>query len=152
MARQGALSRAAYLMSGDRHVAEDLVPTSLARVWSRWDHVSRVGNVDAYVHRILVNTFISVAAAARRRRWFGAAGGTSVVALAGAAIAFGLAGLSGAGAGSTLPSPSTTLASPIPTAGTTGQQTGAAAYCPRSNAGTVDWPAIDDQRFSSSTP
>src|SRR6266542_2786756 len=118
-------------MSGDRHVAEDLVPTSLARVWSRWDHVSRVGNVDAYVHRILVNTFISVAAAARRRRWFGAA------------IAFGLAGLSGAGAGSTLPSPSTTLASPIPTAGTTGQQTGAAAYCPRSNAGTVDWPAID---------
>jgi RNA polymerase sigma-70 factor (sigma-E family) len=65
MARQGALGRAAYLMSGDRHLAEDLVQTSLARAWSQWEVVSRAGNVDAYVHRILVNAFIS----ATRRRW-----------------------------------------------------------------------------------
>jgi RNA polymerase sigma-70 factor (sigma-E family) len=67
VARQGALGRAAYLMSGDRHLAEDLVQISLARAWRRWDHVSQAGNVDAYVHRILVNTFVASA----RRRWWG---------------------------------------------------------------------------------
>ena len=67
VARQGALVRAAYLMSGDRHLAEDLVQTSLTKAWTRWDRVSRAGNVDAYVHRILVNTFV----AATRRRWWG---------------------------------------------------------------------------------
>lgn len=67
MARQGALIRAAYLMSGDRHLAEDLVQTSLAKAWARWAQVSRAGNVDAYVHRILVNTFV----AGTRRRWWG---------------------------------------------------------------------------------
>jgi RNA polymerase sigma-70 factor (sigma-E family) len=64
-ARQHALVRAAYLMTGDRHLAEDLVQTALARAWSRWTSVSRTENPDAYVHRILVNTFI----AANRRRW-----------------------------------------------------------------------------------
>jgi RNA polymerase sigma-70 factor (sigma-E family) len=54
-------------MSGDRHTAEDLVQTSLAKAWSKWARVSRAGNVDAYVHRILVNTFV----ASTRRRWWG---------------------------------------------------------------------------------
>lgn len=67
IARQGALCRAAYLMSGDRHLAEDLVQTALAKAWRRWDDVSRAGNVDAYVHRILVNAFVS----SWRRRWRG---------------------------------------------------------------------------------
>lgn len=65
--RQSALHRAAYLLSGDRHLAEDLVQTTLAKVWSRWERVSAAGNVDAYVHRILVNTFIG----STRRRWWG---------------------------------------------------------------------------------
>lgn len=67
VARQGALTRAAYLMSGDRHTAEDLVQSSLAKAWTRWEHVSRSTNVDAYVHRILINTFV----ASTRRRWWG---------------------------------------------------------------------------------
>jgi hypothetical protein len=39
-ARYGALSRTAYLLTGDWHLAEDLVQTALykaARVWSRVD-------------------------------------------------------------------------------------------------------------------
>ena len=66
-ARRGALGRVAYLMSGDRYLAEDLVQTSLTRAWTRWDVVSRTGNVDAYMHRMLVNAFVS----ATRRRWRG---------------------------------------------------------------------------------
>ena len=66
-ARQGVLIRAARLMCGDRYLAEDLVQTTLAKAWARWGHVSRADNVDAYVHRILVNTFV----AATRRRWWG---------------------------------------------------------------------------------
>src|SRR5881392_2348762 len=61
------LARAAYLMSGYRYLAEDLVQTSLTRAWTRWDTVSRAGNVDAYVHRMLVNAVRSAA----RRRWRG---------------------------------------------------------------------------------
>jgi RNA polymerase sigma-70 factor (sigma-E family) len=67
VARQSALLRAAYLLSGDRHTAEDLVQTSLTKVWLRWSHVSQAGNVDAYVHRVLVNAYIS----STRRRWWG---------------------------------------------------------------------------------
>jgi RNA polymerase sigma-70 factor (sigma-E family) len=65
-ARQGTLLRAAYLMSGDRHHAEDLVQTALTKAWGRWAAVSRSDNVDAYMHRILVNTFL----ASTRRRWW----------------------------------------------------------------------------------
>ena len=54
-ARQAGLLRTAYLLTGDRHVAEDLVQTSLAKLYLAWDKVRARDSVDAYVRRVLVN-------------------------------------------------------------------------------------------------
>jgi RNA polymerase sigma-70 factor (sigma-E family) len=65
MARTGALSRTAYLLTGDHHLAEDLLQVALSRVASRWPEV-RGGRPEAYVRRVLVNEFLSWR---RRRRY-----------------------------------------------------------------------------------
>jgi RNA polymerase sigma-70 factor (sigma-E family) len=54
-ARQASLLRTAYLLTGDRHTAEDLVQTSLAKLYLSWDKVRDRDSVDAYVRRVLVN-------------------------------------------------------------------------------------------------
>jgi DNA-directed RNA polymerase specialized sigma24 family protein len=54
-ARQPSLMRTAYLLTGDRHQAEDLVQTSLAKLYLAWDRVRNRESVDGYVRRILVN-------------------------------------------------------------------------------------------------
>jgi len=54
-ARQPALLRTAYLLTGDRHTAEDLVQTALAKLYLSWDKVNRRESLDGYVRRILVN-------------------------------------------------------------------------------------------------
>src|SRR5688500_9926026 len=52
-ARSDALVRTAYLLTGDVHLAEDLVQDVLARVVRRWTSVARAGDVEAYVRRAL---------------------------------------------------------------------------------------------------
>src|SRR4051794_18458578 len=64
--RAAALRRSAYLLCGDTHQADDLVQETLTTAYARWARVSRADNVDAYVQRILVHTFISE----RRRGWW----------------------------------------------------------------------------------
>ena len=54
-ARQPSLLRTAYLLTGDRHAAEDLVQTALAKLYLSWDKVQQRDSVDGYVRRILVN-------------------------------------------------------------------------------------------------
>ena len=54
-ARQPSLLRTAYLLTGDRHQAEDILQTSLAKLYLAWDKVHDRGSVDAYVRRIMVN-------------------------------------------------------------------------------------------------
>lgn len=54
-ARQPALLRTAYLLTGDRHQAEDLLQNSLAKLYLAWDRVRDRGTMDAYVRRIMVN-------------------------------------------------------------------------------------------------
>jgi RNA polymerase sigma-70 factor (sigma-E family) len=54
-ARQPSLLRTAYLLTGDRHQAEDVLQTSLAKLYLAWDKVRDRGSVDAYVRRIMVN-------------------------------------------------------------------------------------------------
>jgi len=54
-ARQGRLLRTAYLLTGDQHQAEDLLQTSLAKLYLAWDKVRERDSVDAYVRRIMVN-------------------------------------------------------------------------------------------------
>jgi RNA polymerase sigma-70 factor (sigma-E family) len=52
-ARSGALLRTAYLLTGDRQHAEDLVQTALLRAMRRWAQ-ARVAP-EAYVRRVLIN-------------------------------------------------------------------------------------------------
>jgi RNA polymerase sigma-70 factor (sigma-E family) len=67
-ARQPSLLRTAYLLTGDRHTAEDLVQTSLAKLYLSWDKVERREVVDGYVRRILVNEHNSLWRRAWKRR------------------------------------------------------------------------------------
>ena len=64
-ARGRALARTAYLLTGDVHLAEDLVQETLARVADRWPRVVRRGEPDAYATRVLHNLAVD---AWRRRR------------------------------------------------------------------------------------
>ncbi len=50
--RSGALLRSAYLLTGDRHLAEDLVQTALAKTALRWDRINQ-RNAEAYTRRVL---------------------------------------------------------------------------------------------------
>ena len=64
-ARSAALFGTAVLLTGDRHLAEDLLQTALAKAWLSWGRVH--GDHEGYVRKILVNTYISM----WRRRWNG---------------------------------------------------------------------------------
>ena len=54
-ARWGPLFRTAYLLTGRRHDAEDLLQTALARTCVRWDSIRDKGAADAYVRRTMVH-------------------------------------------------------------------------------------------------
>lgn len=66
-ARWTRLVRAAVLLGCTPHEAEDVVQAALTRCLTKWSRVRRADDRDAYVHRIVVNTFIDQ----RRRRWRG---------------------------------------------------------------------------------
>jgi RNA polymerase sigma-70 factor (sigma-E family) len=59
VARGPALTRTAYLLTGDSASAEDLVQSALVKTASRWRRVIAGGNPEAYVRRIMVNDRIS---------------------------------------------------------------------------------------------
>ncbi|GAA1393568.1 SigE family RNA polymerase sigma factor [Catellatospora coxensis] len=59
VARGGALSRTAYLLTGEHHAAEDLVQTALARAAARWRQILEQGEPEAYVRRIMINERIT---------------------------------------------------------------------------------------------
>lgn len=58
-ARWPHLVRTAYLLTGDHHEAEDLVQSTLAKVYLGWSRIRRLDVPDAYVHRALVNNNLS---------------------------------------------------------------------------------------------
>lgn len=64
-ARQDALLRTAYLLVGDRHQAEDVLQTALAKLYLSWDRVREREALDGYVRRIMVNETTSL----WRRPW-----------------------------------------------------------------------------------
>jgi RNA polymerase sigma-70 factor (sigma-E family) len=67
-ARQASLLRTAYLLTGNRHTAEDLVQTAFAKLYLSWDRVQQHGSIDGYVRRILVNENNSLWRRAWKRR------------------------------------------------------------------------------------
>lgn len=58
-ARTGALARVAYLLTGDHHLAEDLVQQALLRVAGRWPALVARGDPDAYVRRVMYHQHVS---------------------------------------------------------------------------------------------
>ena len=64
-ARSTALLRTAFLLTHDHGLAEDLLQTALTKSWFVWSRIS--GEPEAYVRRVLVNTFASW----WRRKWNG---------------------------------------------------------------------------------
>lgn len=63
--RRPHLYRSAWLLCGDPHRAEDLVQEVLTKLYVAWPRVSRLGNIEAYVRRMLVNGHIDES----RRPW-----------------------------------------------------------------------------------
>ncbi len=63
-ARRAALLRTAYLLTGHREDAEDLVQVALVKVVPRWGRIA--DDPEPYVRKVLVNESIS---RWRRRRW-----------------------------------------------------------------------------------
>jgi RNA polymerase sigma-70 factor (sigma-E family) len=68
-ARGPSLLHAAWLLTGDRHRAEDLVQTALGKAWPYWSSIGAAGqgSYDAYVRKMMMTTYI----AWWRRRWTG---------------------------------------------------------------------------------
>ncbi|WP_331766097.1 SigE family RNA polymerase sigma factor [Embleya sp. NBC_00896] len=54
--RWSRLLRAAYLLTGNHHDAEDLTQAAFARAYAKWERVDNSDNPDAYMWRILVHT------------------------------------------------------------------------------------------------
>ncbi len=54
--RSPSYLRTAYLLTGDWGHAEDLLQTSLAKVYRAWGRLRDHDNLDAYVRRVMVNT------------------------------------------------------------------------------------------------
>ncbi|MEO3853879.1 SigE family RNA polymerase sigma factor [Acrocarpospora sp. B8E8] len=61
---QRSLIRTAYLLTGDAHLAEDLLQSVLAKLVGRWPKVARLEHPEAYARKALLNQHISW----RRRR------------------------------------------------------------------------------------
>jgi len=58
--RTRALLRSAYLLTGDQHLAEDLVQEALARTHRAWGRLDRVGNAEAYARKVMYHAQVSV--------------------------------------------------------------------------------------------
>lgn len=54
-ARQMALSRTAYLLTGDHHAAQDLVQSALVKTAAHWSRLIANGDPEAYIRRVMVN-------------------------------------------------------------------------------------------------
>ncbi len=57
-ARSGALRRTAYLLCGDWHSADDLVQTTLTKLYVAWPRVQRRDDVEPYVRTVLLRTYL----------------------------------------------------------------------------------------------
>jgi len=58
-ARAGQLYRSAYLLTTSAQGAEDLVQTALAKTFAAWPRVRSADDPVAYVHGVLIKTFLS---------------------------------------------------------------------------------------------
>jgi RNA polymerase sigma-70 factor (sigma-E family) len=66
LARTAALQRAAYLMVGERGLAQDLVQEALVKTYVAWPRLRDPANAEAYTRRVITTTALSWF---RRRSW-----------------------------------------------------------------------------------
>lgn len=66
VANERRLFRALYVVTGNRHEAEDVMQTAFCKVWERWDKVARVDDPVGYLFRTAFNTHRSAARRAIR--------------------------------------------------------------------------------------
>lgn len=64
-ARGEALLRFALMLCGDRHGAEDLVQSVLAKAYPRWGRIASLDRPEAYLRKVLVHEQLRRS----RRRW-----------------------------------------------------------------------------------
>jgi RNA polymerase sigma-70 factor (sigma-E family) len=64
-ARWSALYRLSYLLAASPAGAEDLLQTSLEKAYVRWHRIGGMEYAEAYVRRMIANTYLS----GRRRAW-----------------------------------------------------------------------------------
>ncbi|MFD6713085.1 RNA polymerase subunit sigma [Micromonospora sp. TSRI0369] len=57
--RTPALLRSAYLLTGDQHLAEDLVQSALARTHRAWNRLHETGNAEAYTRKVMYHLQVS---------------------------------------------------------------------------------------------
>ncbi|MER7279863.1 SigE family RNA polymerase sigma factor [Dactylosporangium sp. NPDC000244] len=57
--RSAALLRSAYLLTGDQHLAEDLVQSALARTHRSWGRLRDRGNAEAYTRKVMYHLQVS---------------------------------------------------------------------------------------------
>ncbi len=62
-----SLHRTAYLLTGSREAAQDVVQTALTRVYLAWDRHAQWESPTAYARQVVVNTVLTN----QRRRWTG---------------------------------------------------------------------------------
>jgi DNA-directed RNA polymerase specialized sigma24 family protein len=58
-ARTPSLLRSAYLLTGDQHLAEDLVQSALARTHRAWKSLHEAGNAEAYTRKTMYHLQVS---------------------------------------------------------------------------------------------
>jgi RNA polymerase sigma-70 factor (sigma-E family) len=63
-ARQQTMYRRAYLLCGDADAAQDLVQTTLLKLYRAWPRATQADNIVAYGHKTMVRTYLD-----GRRRW-----------------------------------------------------------------------------------
>ncbi|WP_369268455.1 RNA polymerase sigma factor [Streptomyces harbinensis] len=61
----GSLRRTAYLLCGDWHLAEDLMQTALIKVYRSWPRLDRHGELQPFVRRVLLRTWLDE----KRKPW-----------------------------------------------------------------------------------
>ncbi len=66
LAQAPRLLRAMVAVAASRSDAEDVTQEALARVWQRWEKVSRLENPAGYLHRVALNHYFSLGAKTRR--------------------------------------------------------------------------------------
>src|SRR5258707_8841219 len=57
--KAGQLFKVAYFICGDWHDTQDLLQTSLAKLYVSWHRIDRIEAADAYARKVLLRTYLS---------------------------------------------------------------------------------------------